>query len=244
VSSSTSINGQRTTRLKVLAFDVYGTVVDWRSTIIREGSALHPALDWSAIADTWRSLYRPTIERVTRGELAWSPFDALQRLMLDEVLARLGGDRVSDSERTYLAELWSHMDAWPDVVSGLNRLKRDFIITPLSNGSVMQLTSIAKHAGLPWDLILSVELFRAYKPDPRIYTGAIELLQRRPHEVMMVATHAYDLRAARDIGLHTAFVTRPLEWGSPRNTDRVASGEFDLIARDFEDLADQLCASD
>ena len=150
-------------RLKVLIFDVYGTVVDWRTTIIRQGSALHPGLDWPAIADAWRNLYRPTIDRVTRGELAWSPFDALQRLMLDEVLARLNCDGITDGQRQYFAELWSRMDPWPDVTSGLNRLKRDFVIAPLSNGSVWQLVSIAKHADLPWDLVLSVEMFRAYQ---------------------------------------------------------------------------------
>ncbi len=141
-------------RPKVLTFDVYGTVVDWRTTIIREGSALHPGLDWPAIADA---------RSCDTRELGWRPFDALQRLMLDEVLARLNCDGTTDGQRQYLAELWSRMDPWPDVTSGLNRLKRDFVIAPLSNGSVWQLVSIAKHADLPWDLVLSVEMFRAYQ---------------------------------------------------------------------------------
>jgi 2-haloacid dehalogenase len=132
------------------------------------------------------------------------------------------------------------MDPWPDAVSGLLRLKRRFIITPLSNGSMRQLVGIARHAVLPWDLVLSVELFHAYKPDPRIYRGAIELLQLQPAEVLMVAAHTYDLRAARAEGMQTAFVGRPQEWGPDGSAEAYEPGEFDLVVRDFEDLATQL----
>ena len=228
--------------VKALTFDVYGTVVDWRSAILGEGSALRPSLDWAQLADAWRGLYRPTLGRVTRGELAWSPFDHLQRVMLDQVLERSGVSDVTDAERAQLTGVWGRMDSWPDAVPGLNRLKRQFVVCALSNGSVWQLVSLAKRAGLPWDLILSVEMFHAYKPDPRVYQGAAELLQCRPAEVMMVAAHAYDLRAARDVGLRTAFVVRPLEWGPHATAELPEPGEFDLVARDFMDLADQLAA--
>ena len=220
---------------RALTFDVYGTVVDWRTSVIGEGTALDPSRDWPAIADAWRRLYRPTIDRVTRGELAWAPFDALQRMMLEEVVPDL-----PSSQKDELAGVWSRMDAWPDALAGLTRLKRTFIITPLSNGSMRQLVGIARHAQLPWDLILSVELFHAYKPDPRIYQGAAELLQLQPSELMMVAAHAYDLRAARAQGMQTAFVGRPREWGPNGAADDVRQGEFTLVAQDFEDLAAQL----
>lgn len=220
---------------RALAFDVYGTVVDWRGSVIREGSSIDPSRDWPNIADAWRRLYRPTIDRVTRGDLPWAPFDELQRMMLDEVLPDL-----PDMARDDLAGVWSRMDAWPDAVPGLARLKRNFIITPLSNGSMRQLVGIARHAQLPWDLVLSVELFHAYKPDPRIYRGAVELLQLQPAEVMMVATHTYDLRAARSEGLQTAFVARPYEWGPAASAEDFSPDEFTLVARDFEDLATQL----
>jgi 2-haloacid dehalogenase len=226
--------------VKALTFDVYGTVVDWRRAIVREGGALRPSLDWEQLADAWRGLYRPTLDRVTRGELPWSPFDDLQRLMLDQVLERFGVLDVSEAERFELAGVWARLDPWPDAVPGLTRLKRRFVVCALSNGSVWQLVSLAKRAGLPWDLILSVEMFHAYKPDPRVYQGAVELLQCRPLEAMMVAAHVYDLRAARDVGMRTAFVARPLEWGPDATAEQPEPGEFDILARDFSDLADQL----
>lgn len=226
--------------VQALTFDVFGTVVDWRGTIIREGRALRPDLDWARIADAWRGLYQPTLSRVTRGELAWTPFDALQRMMLDQVLETLDIGGLSDTERAHLAGLWAHLDAWPDAIEGLSRLKHSFTVCALSNGSVRQLVGIARHAGLPWDMIFSVELFHAYKPDPRVYLGAAELLQLDPSQVMMVAAHVSDLRAARDLGLRTAFVARPLEWGPQRRAEQPEPGEFDLIARDFVHLAEQL----
>jgi 2-haloacid dehalogenase len=155
--------------------------------------------------------------------------------MLDQVI-----DDLPVVDRDQLAGVWSRMDPWPDAVSGLLRLKRRFIITPLSNGSMRQLVGIARHAVLPWDLVLSVELFHAYKPDPRIYRGAIELLQLQPAEVLMVAAHTYDLRAARAEGMQTAFVGRPQEWGPDGSAEAYEPGEFDLVVRDFEDLATQL----
>jgi 2-haloacid dehalogenase len=228
--------------LKALAFDIYGTVVDWRGAIVRQGTTLNASADWPAIADAWRNRYRPTIDRVTRGEIAWAPFDALQRMMLDDVLQAYNVP-LSEQERAQLTGVWTRMDAWPDAAAGLERIKRQLIVCALSNGSVWQLVNIAKHAGLPWDLILSVEMFRAYKPDPRVYQGAIELLQCQPEEVMMVATHRYDLDAARGVGMQTAFVARPLEWGAGGPHESVTKGEYDIVATDFVDLAAQLDTS-
>jgi 2-haloacid dehalogenase len=229
--------------LKALTFDVYGTVVDWRGTIVREGPAVAAhadGVDWATVADAWRRLYRPTIDRVTSGELAWLPFDELQGMMLDQVLENFGIVSLTQTEKKKLSQVWARMDAWPDAVSGLARLKRKFVVCALSNGSVHQLVSIAKNADLPWDLIISVEMFQAYKPDPRVYRGAVGLMQCRPEEVMMVATHEYDLQAAASQGMRTAFVARPLEWG-PRNLVEAGErGEFDIVAADFDDLASQL----
>jgi 2-haloacid dehalogenase len=226
--------------VKALTFDVFGTVVDWRSAIVREGHALRPGLDWPAIADDWRKLYRPTLERVTAGELPWSTFDELQRIMLDQVLDRYHVDDIDGGQRDQLSTVWRRLDPWPEVSVGLVRLKTRFAVCALSNGSMWQLISLAKHGGLPWDAILSVELFRAYKPDPRVYLGAAELLQLPPDQVLMVAAHVYDLEAAKGCGMRTAFVARPDEWGPGAGAERPAAGAFDLTAAGFDDLAAQL----
>jgi 2-haloacid dehalogenase len=224
-----------------LTFDVFGTVVDYRSTIIREGQELDPAVDWGAFSDAWRSLYRPSLDRVLKGELPWTRLDDLERVALDQVLAQKGIS-LSEPQKEHLNRVWERLDAWPDAAAGLTRLKGRYIISPLSNGSVRQMVGIAKHAGLPWDVILCGEVFRTYKPDPRTYLGAAELLQLEPGEVMMVAAHVHDLRAARSHGLRTAFVARPLEWGPGGKQESPEAGEFDVLATDFLDLAQQLGA--
>lgn len=227
--------------LQALTFDVFGTVVDWRTSIIREGEALGRVrgfgIDWPEFADAWRRLYRPTIERVTAGEQPWADFDALQRLMLEQVLDQLGVTALTDEDRAHLSRVWRRLDAWPDSSPGLTRLKQRLIVSTLSNGSVRQLVDLARHAGLPWDLVLSVELFHAYKPDPRVYRGAVQLLQVPPGAIMMVAAHVYDLRAARAEGMRTAFVRRPREWGADAGAEQAEPGEFDLEVDDLEDLA-------
>lgn len=177
---------------------------------------------------------------MTRGAQPWAAFDALQRQMVDQALETFGIATLSDAEKTRLSGVWHRLDAWPDVPTGLARLKRDYIVSTLSNGSVRQLVDLAKYAGLPWDLVLSVELFRAYKPDPRVYRGAVELLQAPADAVMMVAAHGYDLRAARAEGLRTAFVRRPREWGDGGPVEEPEPGEFDLVVDDQEQLADHL----
>ena len=229
---------------KALAFDVFGTVVDWRGSIIGElemfGERHGLIADWPAFADAWRAGYPAAMDRVRRGELPWLRIDALHRLILDDLLDGIGADSVPDADVAELNFAWHRLDPWPDSVEGLTRLKRDFVITTLSNGNVSLLTNMAKRAGLPWDCVVSAELFRHYKPDPEAYLGCADLLDVAPGDLMLVAAHPSDLRAARDAGLLTAYVARPLERGPGRRPPHVEDNEFDVTATDFVDLADQL----
>lgn len=232
---------------RALAFDVFGTVVDWRSSIIGElemfGESHGLAEDWAAFADDWRAGYPAAMERVRTGELPWLKIDVLHRLILDELLDRAGIDSVPDAAIEELNRAWHRLDPWPDSVEGLALLKQRFVITTLSNGNVSLLTTMAKRAGLPWDCVISAELFRHYKPDPEAYLGCADLLDVAPGELALVAAHPSDLRAARDAGLMTAYVARPLERGPGRRPPRVEDGEFDFVADDFVALARQLGAA-
>jgi 2-haloacid dehalogenase len=232
--------------LRALAFDVFGTVVDWRSSIIGElemfGERHGLAEDWPAFADAWRAGYPAAMDRVRTGELPWLKIDDLHRLILDELLDT-AGIVVPDADAAALNLAWHRLDPWPDSVEGLTLLKRSFTITTLSNGNVSLLTNMAKRAGLPWDCVISAELFRHYKPDPEAYLGCAELLDVAPGELALVAAHPSDLRAARDAGLKTAYVARPLERGPGRRPPRVEDGEFDYTAEDFIDLAQRLGAA-
>ena len=231
---------------KALAFDVFGTVVDWRGSIIGElemfGETHGVAEDWPTFADDWRAGYAPAMDRVRRGELPWLKIDALHRLILDELLDKAGIGNLPDADVTALNLAWHRLDPWPDTVEGLTRLKREFVITTLSNGNLSLLTNMAKRAGLPWDCVISAELFHHYKPDPEAYLGCAELLDVAPADLMLVAAHPSDLRAARGAGLMTAYVARPLERGPGRALPTVADGEFDVVADDFCDLAVRLGA--
>ncbi len=233
-------------RVQALTFDVFGTVVDWRGSIIAEGEAFNRArgldVDWGAFADAWRRMYGPSMDRVRRGELPWTNLDGLHRMSLEELLPRFGLDGLSEAERDHLNRVWHRLRPWPDAVPGLARLRTRYIVATLSNGNVALLTNMAKHAGLPWDCILSADLVRAYKPDPVVYTSAAAFLGLTPDQVMMVAAHPGDLRAARAAGLRTAYVPRPLEWGPTHAPEPVPAGEFDVTAQDFLDLADKLGA--
>ena len=224
---------------EALVFDVFGTVVDWRSTVIREGEALgrkkHLDVDWAAFADAWRSRYAPSMDRVRNGEIPWTNLDALHRASLEELLEEFGVEGLSEGEKDLFNRVWHRLDPWPDAVEGLARLKERYIISPLSNGNVALLVNLAKRAGLPWDLILSAELVRHYKPDPETYLMAPELLDLHPEQVMMVAAHPYDLRAAQENGLRTAYIPRPLEFGPGREADP-PDPSFDLVASDFIEL--------
>ena len=229
---------------KALVFDVFGTVVDWRGSIIREGMALGRSkklkVDWPAFADAWRSGYRPAMARVRSGELPWTKIDDLHRMILDDLLKRFQLGRISEEEVDHLNRVWHRLKPWPDARAGLAKLKRKHVIATLSNGNVALLTNMAKHAKLPWDCILSAEVVRHYKPDPETYLGAADLLGVKPAELMMVAAHKDDLHAARACGLKTAFVPRPREYGPQVNPDVSREPAFDVHARDFNDLARQL----
>jgi len=230
--------------VKALVFDVFGTVVDWRGSIIREGMALGRSkrlkVDWPAFADAWRAGYRPAMARVRSGELPWTKIDDLHRMILDDLLKRFQLGRISEEEVDHLNRVWHRLKPWPDARAGLAKLKRKHVIATLSNGNVALLTNMAKHAKLPWDCILSAEVMRHYKPDPETYLGAAGLLGVKPGELMMVAAHKDDLHAARACGLKTAFVPRPREYGPQVNPDVSREPAFEVHARDFNDLARQL----
>jgi len=201
--------------IKALAFDVFGTVVDYRGTIIREGERLNRAkglpVDWGQFADAWRARYRPSMDRVMRGELPWTNLDALHRLSMNDLLSEFQlDDHFNDDEREHLNRVWHRLQPWPDAIPGLTHLRKRFVLATLSNGNVALLVNMAKYSALPWDCILSAELVQAYKPDHRPYQMAIRMLGLQSHEVMMVAAHQEDLRAARAQGMQAAFVPRPL----------------------------------
>jgi 2-haloacid dehalogenase len=230
--------------VKALAFDVFGTVVDWRGSLIEEGRRLgrrkRLKVDWAAFADAWRGGYRPAMDRVRRGELPWTNIDGLHRMILDELLARFGIATLTETEKDHFNRAWHRLAPWKEATAGLRRLKKKYVVATLSNGNVALLTNMAKHGGLPWDCILSAELFGHYKPDPEAYQGAARLLGLRPDEVLMVAAHKDDLDAAARAGLRTAHVARALEFGDPAKKDVTPERRFDLNARDFVDLARQL----
>jgi 2-haloacid dehalogenase len=220
--------------VEALVFDVFGTVVDWRGSLIRELNGVVP--DPAVLADRWRGEYKPSMDRVRRGAVPWTNLDALHR----ESLARLVGDTLDAEARERLVQAWHRLEPWPDSVPGLARLKHRYIIATLSNGNVGLLLDLAKHAGLPWDMVLSAELFGHYKPDPEVYRGAAALLGRRPESVMLVAAHNSDLAAAKREGLSAAFVPRPTEHGPGQKTDLAPEHDFDIVARSIEDLAEKL----
>jgi len=223
--------------VRALVFDVFGTVVDWRGGLIRAIAAAGIPGDPARFADEWYAGYRPALDRVRSGALGWTRLDTLHRGNLDALLAR-HGVALDEERRHELTLAWHRLDPWPDAVEGLTRLKRRFIIGTLSNGSVAQLIGIAKHGGLPWDVVLSAELVRRYKPDPETYLMVPDYLGLEPGECMLVAAHAYDLRSARQHGLRTAYVSRPFERGPDVPPEAVADGEFDFWARDFLHLAE------
>jgi 2-haloacid dehalogenase len=232
--------------IKALTFDVFGTVVDWRSGVAREAEAvLAPrghALDWDAFADGWRARYVPAMAKVARGERPFAVLDVLHRENLVDLLAEkdIGGLPQAEIDRLNLA--WHRLDPWPDVLEGMARLKRRFILASLSNGNVALMVDMARRAGLPWDVILGAEVARAYKPSPKAYDAAARMLALQPAECLMVAAHPTDLAAAATRGLRTAYVHRPLERGRGREAKRPAPGTFDYAVDSFTELAEALGA--
>jgi 2-haloacid dehalogenase len=236
--------GSSPSKVKALVFDVFGTVVDWRGSIIREGAQWGQAkglqVDWANFADRWRAGYAPSMEKVRKGELPWMKLDALHRLILDDLLAEFKIIGLTEEEKNHWNLVWHRLTPWPDAIEGLMRLKKNFVLATLSNGNVSLLVEMAKFAGLPWDTVLSAELFHHYKPDREVYLGAADLLGCQPSQVMMVAAHPSDLNAAKSCGLKTAFVLRPLENGPEKKEAPPKGEEFDVPARDFVELAAKL----
>ena len=232
--------------VKALVFDTFGTVVDWRTSVTHEVEALAKrkgfTVDAAKFADAWRGGYGPSMNRVRSGKLSWTKLDRLHRMTLDRILVEFGISGLSASETDALNRAWHRLRPWPDAVAGLTRLKKKFTIAPLSNGNISLITNMAKYSGLPWDCVLGAELVRHYKPDREVYQSAADFLDLSRAEVMMVAAHLGDLRAAKAVGLKTAFVKRPLEFGPGGKPDLNADASVDVSATDFNDLAAQLGA--
>jgi 2-haloacid dehalogenase len=226
--------------IKVLTFDVFGTVVDWHGSLVREIDNLNLDVDSSEFALAWRAGYKPAMQRVMSGELGWTLIDDLHRMILDEILERFDVNHLSEAEKSHLNKAWHRLGAWPDSVQGLQRLKSNYTICTLSNGNIGLLTNMAKRAGLPWDCILSAEVFRKYKPDPGTYLGVAKVFDLAPEEVMLVAAHQNDLQAARECGLKTAYIERPMEYGATQIKDVSPNSENTLHAKDFIELANIL----
>ena len=226
--------------LQLLTFDIFGTVVDWHGSIVREMQALYPQVDGNAFALAWRAGYQPAMKRVMSGELGWTLIDDLHRMILDSILPQFGLGELPEPERRHLNRVWHRLDAWPDSVEGLTRLKRKFTIASLSNGNIGLLTNMAKRAGLPWDCVLSAEVFRAYKPSPATYMGAAKVFDLEPAQVMLVAAHHFDLDGARACGQHTAYIERPMEFGAAQPKDVSPKPENSFHCRNLLELADAL----
>jgi len=231
--------------VKALLFDVFGTVVDWRTSIAREGEAFArengvSGIDWTAFADAWRGLYQPTLEKVRSGAMPWQVLDELHRMSLERVLEERGIRSIPEASLRHFNCAWHRLDPWPDSVAGLTRLKRKFIIATCSNGNVALMVALAKWGGLPWDMILGAELARHYKPCAEAYLKSAAFLRLEPGECMMVAAHNRDLQAARAAGLKCAFVPRPKEFGPAGKPDLEPSEAWEVVARDFNDLAGRL----
>ncbi|HEX5140774.1 MAG TPA: haloacid dehalogenase type II [Dehalococcoidia bacterium] len=230
--------------VKAMVFDTFGTVVDWRGSIIAEGNAYWTPIkkvdvDWAAFADSWRGKYGPFMNKVRSGELPWTKLDDLHRMSLNEVLDEYNVHHLTEPEKQHLNFVWHRLNAWPDAPSGLARLKSRYIISPLSNGNLSLLTEMAKFAGLPWDCILGSDVFKHYKPDPETYLGVADILGIEPGEVMMTAAHTGDLDSARKVGLRTAYVHRPIERPG-REPAMPAPDAYDVVATDFRDMASKL----
>ncbi len=232
--------------VRALVFDVFGTVVDWHTSIVREGEMLAQRkgykVDWSEFTTRWRAGYGPSMNRVRNGELPWTKLDDLHRMVLDQLVVEYELTGMSEAELQHFNLAWHRLIPWPDTLAGLNRLRNKYTIASLSNGNVSLLIDIAKNSGIQWDTVLSAELSRHYKPDPEAYLKAPELLSLSPEQVMMVATHPSDLRSAAKTGLRTAYVHRALEAGPANPKQPPARDEFDFFADDFLDLARQLGA--
>ncbi|MSV34679.1 MAG: haloacid dehalogenase type II [Bryobacterales bacterium] len=246
MQAAPAANNDAIAGVKAIVFDTFGTVVDWRGSIIAEGEAWGKTkglkIDWARFADRWREGYQPSMEKVRKGELPWTKLDALHRMVLEQILKEFNINGLAEEEKEHWNLVWHRLKPWPDSVPGLARLKKKYTIAPLSNGNVSLLTDMGKNAGIPWDLVLSAELAHHYKPDPESYLTAAELLSIKPGELMLGAAHSGDLRAARKAGLKTGFIYRPNERGVGGRADNAKPGEFDVVATSMIDMAAQMGA--
>lgn len=230
--------------VSALVFDTFGTLVDWRGSLIEElsqfGAARGIRIDWAAFTDAWRAGYQPAMEPIRKGERGFTKLDILHRETLDRLVREFGITGLSEADLDHLNRGWHRLKPWPDVVPGLTRLKKKFIIGPLSNGNSSLLLNMAKNAGMPWDTVLGSDALRAYKPMPEAYLGMAAFLDLPPDRVMLVAAHNGDLAAARKCGLRTGFMSRPREYGPHQKIDFSATEAWDVIGTDLRDIARQL----
>lgn len=233
-------------KVKAIVFDTFGTVSDWRGSITRMGEALArkkgiTGVDWEAFARAWRAGYRPGLQKVIKGERPWTPVDVIHRERLEEILPQFGmGGVFTEEEKADINLFWHRLAPWPDSIPGLLRLKKNYMIGPLSNGSLWLLASMAKNAGIPWDFVLSSDMPQAYKRDPKVYQTAVRLLGIEPGELMLGAAHNDDLQAARKEGLATAYINRPTEYGQDQVKDMAAEMEYDVVVSSIEELATEM----
>jgi 2-haloacid dehalogenase len=234
------------TGIKALTFDVFGTTVDWCSSIARQSKGVIGAhghvLDWVAFANRWRSEYQPAMEEVRSGRRGYVPMDQLHREMLDVALAEFGITDLNAAEKDWLGLAWRRLPPWQDTVPGMMRLKQHFTLAALSNGNIALVSEMAKRGGIPWDVVLGADIVQTYKPMPALYDSAMQLLMLKPSEVMMVACHVWDLDHARERGMKTAFVARPDEYGVGGKFDAPKAGTYDVQVGSFEELAEVMGA--
>jgi 2-haloacid dehalogenase len=227
-----------------IVFDTFGTVVDWRSSLIADlskfGESKGITADWTSLVDAWRAAYHPSMDRVRKGELPWTKLDDLHRASLDHLVSQFGIKGLTEEDLVHINKGWHRLHPWADSVPGLTRLKSRFIIGPLSNGNVSLLLNMAKFSGIPWDMIFGSDLFGHFKPDPETYLGVARILDLQPNQVMLAAAHNNDLAAARRTGLLTAFFPRPTEYGPHQKKDTHADQDWDIVATNIQDLATQL----
>jgi 2-haloacid dehalogenase len=228
---------------RAILFDVFGTVVDWRGSLIADlsdwGRQHGSAADWPGLVDAWRGAYAPSMDEVRHRRQPWTVLDDLHRASLERLLPRFGLTGLAEADIAHINDLWRRLRPWPDAVAGLTRLRESRVVAALSNGNVALLVALAKHAGLPWDMVFGADLYRHYKPDPETYLGACALLRLPPDQVMLAAAHPSDLAAARSHGLRTAFIARPLEFG-PGHPPVAPGGPWDYVAQDIIELAELL----
>ena len=232
--------------VRAILFDVFGTVVDWRGSLIGElsawGAGRGLAADWTGLTDAWRSAYASSMDRVRQGELPWTKLDDLHMASLRELAPGFGIPSLSDADMTWINQGWHRLRPWPDSVPGLQALHPRYVLGPLSNGNVSLLVNMARRAGLPWDVVFAAEVFGRYKPDPETYLGACRMLSLEPQQVMLCAAHNYDLAAAQKLGLRTAFIPRPTEYGPLQVRDFGPEGAWDVVAADMQDFAARMLA--